>query len=69
MRREDAKIEVLFDLEKTMAGEYLKKFTYPWAEPATRRVSKSGREYLDSQECGHSTDGLSDRADDCRRGK
>ena len=30
MRREDAKIEVLFDLEKTMAGEYLKKFTYPW---------------------------------------
>ena len=30
MRREDAKVEVLFDLEKTMAGEYLKKFTYPW---------------------------------------
>ena len=30
MRREDAKIEVLFDLEKTMAGEYLKKFAYPW---------------------------------------
>ena len=27
---ENAKIENLYDLNETLAGEYLKGFTYPW---------------------------------------
>ena len=74
---ENAKIENMYDLSQTIAGEYLAKFTYPWealkgisdfikklGPTLDPEVREAWRKYLGGKKCHSCRNSMSERATD-----